>query len=209
MVLLREVTHLAGLTNDQTAGPYAASVRLAATLGAPAAGTLIALFGAPAVLVVDAGTFLVSAVVIFFLIPAGLADGSGAPAAAGEAGKPSLTAGFAVVRGDRLLANLTLFAVVLAVMTVGWNSVGAPIYGKAVLGSPVQLGMLLGLFGLGALLGNLIYASLSRTVDRRTILIAALALAGPLPWIALAVRPPLAVLSYFGSWRCPASVSAL
>lgn len=69
MVMLREVTSLAGLTSEQTAGPYAASVRLAATVGAPAAGVLIALTGAPGVLLVDAVTFLLSAALVLGLVP--------------------------------------------------------------------------------------------------------------------------------------------
>lgn len=181
MVMLRDVTSLAGLTSDQTAGPYAASVRLAATLGAPAAGTLIAFIGAPGVLVVDAATFLISAALVLVLVPAAPAGRSGAAAAAAHPGKSNLTAGFAVLCGDPMLMTLTRFAVVLAVMTAGWNSVGAPIYGKTLLNSPVQLGMVLGLFGAGALLGNLIYAPLSRKLNRYTILIGALTLAGPLP----------------------------
>lgn len=192
MVMLRDVTHLAGLANDQTTGPYTASVRLAATLGAPAAGTLIAFIGAPGVLVVDAATFLISATLVVLLVPAVPANRS--DAAAEHPGTSGLAAGFAVLRADRILMTLTLFAVVLAVITAGWNSVRAPIYGKTVLHSPVQLGLLLGLFGAGALLGNLTYASLGRKLNRYTILIAALTLAGPLPWVGLAFHPPLLVL---------------
>jgi MFS family permease len=194
MVMLRDVTHLAGLRSDQTTGPYTASVRLAATLGAPAAGALITLIGAPGVLVVDAATFLISAIVVVLLVPVASPDPSDTAAVADHAGKSSLTAGFAVLRRDRLLVTLTLFAVVLAVMTGGWNSVGAPLYGKTVLSSPLQLGMVLGAFGAGALLGNLIHTPLSRRLSRYALLIAALTSAGPLPWLALASHPPLIVL---------------
>lgn len=155
---------------------------------------MIAFIGAPGVLVVDAATFLISAALVLVLVPAAPAGRSGAAPAAGHPNKSNLTAGFAVLRGDLMLRTLTLFAVVLAVMTAGWNSVGAPIYGKTVLNSPVQLGMVLGLFGAGALLGNLIYAPLSRKLNRYHILIGALTLAGPLPWVGLAFQPPLLVL---------------
>jgi MFS family permease len=193
MVMLRDVTRLAGLTHDQTIGPYAASVRLAATLGAPAAGTLIAFIGAPSVLVFDAATFLLSAALILLLVPA--AQDEPADAASDEnPGRSDVTAGIAVLRGDRMLLTLTLFAVVLAVMTAGWNSVGAPIYGKTVLNSAVQLGVVLGLFGAGALVGNLAYAPLSRRLSRYILLVAALIAAGPLPWVGLAFHPPLMVL---------------
>jgi MFS family permease len=198
MVMLLDVTNLAGLNSDQTAGPYAASVRLAATVGAPAAGTLIAFVGAPAVLVVDAATFLISATLVLLLVPAAPARrpvvATDPDAATQDSSKVSLTAGFKMLCADRVLMTLTLFAVVLAVMTGGWNSVAAPIYGRNVLSSPVQLGMVLGLFGAGALLGNLIYAPLSRTLSRYTLLIAALTLAGPLPWVGLALDPPLVIL---------------
>lgn len=193
MVMLRDVTSLAGLTHDQTIGPYTASVRLAATLGAPAAGTLITFFGAPGVLVVDAATFLVSAALVLLLVP-NTPESRTAAASAEQPGTSDLTAGFAVLRGDRMLRTLTIVAVVLAVMTAGWNSVGAPIYGKTVLNSAVQLGVVLGLFGAGALLGTLAYAPLSRRLNRYTLLIAALICAGPLPWVGLACHPPLLTL---------------
>lgn len=195
MVMLRDVTHLAALSSEQTTGPYAASVRLAATVGAPAAGALIAFSGAPAVLVVDAATFLLSATVILLMVPVAPAGACGAaPAATEPSGRSSPTAGFAVLRADRMLTTLTAFAVVLAVTTSAWNAVGAPVYGRTVLHSPVQLGLVLGAFGAGALLGNLIHARLTRALSRYTILIAALTTAGPLPWVGLALQPPLLVL---------------
>lgn len=193
MVMLGDATSLAGLTSDQTAGPYTAGVRLAATLAGPAAGALIAFIGAPSVLVVDAVTFLVSAGVVVLLVPAAPAVRPGAPRVE-PIGQSDLTAGFRTLRDDQTLLTLTIFAVVLATMTAGWNSVGAPIYGRTVLHSSIQLGVVLGLFGAGALLGNLVYAPLSRRLSRYAILIAALTCAGPLPWIGLAFHPPLPVL---------------
>lgn len=194
MVLLREVTTLAGLTSEQTAGPYAASVRLAATLGAPVAGTLIAFIGAPGVLVVDAATFLLSAALVLVLVPTAAGGRSAASSVGEHRGTSNLMTGAALLFSDPVLRTLTLFAVVLAVMTAGWNSVGAPIYGKTVLASPIQLGLVLGTFGAGALVGNLVYAHLRRNLSRYVILIGALTLAGPLPWVGLALRPPLLVL---------------
>lgn len=194
MVMLREVTRLAGLTSEQTAGPYAASVRLAATLGAPTAGALVALTGAPGVLVVDAATFLLSAALVVGLVPAPADGGSQASSAGEHLGTSNLKTGTALLFSDPVLRILTVFAAVLAVMSAGWNSVGAPIYGRTVLASPVRLGLVLGLFGAGALVGNLVHAPLSRKLNRYTILIGALTLAGPLPWVGLAFKPPLLVL---------------
>lgn len=194
MVMLRKVTDLAGLTSEQTAGPYAASIRLAATLGAPAAGALIALIGAPGVLAVDAATFVFSAALVLGLVPAAADAGSRASSAGEHPGSLSLTTRTSLLFNDPVLRALTLFAVVLAVMNAGWNSVGAPIYGRTVLHSSVQLGVVLGSFGAGALAGNLVYASLSRNLNPYGILIGALTLAGPLPWVGLAFRPPLLVL---------------
>lgn len=74
------------------------------------------------------------------------------------------------------------------------GTASGPIYGKTVLASSVRLGLVLGMFGAGALVGNLIYERLSRSLNRYAILIGALTLAGPLPWVGLALRPPLLVL---------------
>jgi predicted MFS family arabinose efflux permease len=194
MVMLRELTSLAGLAGDQTTGPYTASVRLAATLGTPTAGVLIASVGAPSALVVDAVTFLVSAGLILLLVPAAPVGRRSGATRVEPPGESHLTTGFRTLRDDTMLLTLTVFAVVLAAMAAGWNSVGAPVYGRTVLSSSVQLGVVLGVFGAGALLGNLAYAPFSRRLSRYAILIAALVCAGPLPWIGLALHPPLAVL---------------
>jgi predicted MFS family arabinose efflux permease len=194
LVLLREVTALAGLRDEQTSGAYAASVRLASTLGAPTAGALIAVIGAPGVLAVDAATFLISAVTVWGLIPAhpSARRDSGSRRDPERRSRP--TDGFTVLRNDPLLLTLSGIAVAFAVTSAGWASVAAPIYGQTVLRSPLQLGVVLGTFGAGALIGNLTYARLARHLSRYTILATALLLSGPALWTGLGLQAPLPVL---------------
>jgi predicted MFS family arabinose efflux permease len=196
LVMLREATGVAGLSIEQTTGLYAASVRLASTLGAPVAGALIAFVGALGVLVVDAVTFFLSATLVWWLIappdlqPAPTVE----PEPAARTGLSNVVQGFAVLRRDRVLLLLTLLAILWAVTLAGWSSVAAPIYGQGVLDSSIAMGFLLGAFGAGALLGNMSYPALSRRFRRYTILGVALVVSGPVLWVALAVQPPLEIL---------------
>lgn len=142
----------------------------------------------------DAVTFLLSAAIIWGLVPARSATGRDSRSGRGSDRRPHLSDGLTVLRNDPLLLTLSGIAVALAVTSAGWASVAAPIYGHTVLGNPVQLGVALGAFGAGALIGNLAYARLSRHLSRYAILATTLILSGPVLWIGLGLRAPLPVL---------------
>ncbi|MGI4894841.1 MAG: hypothetical protein ACRYF3_06995 [Janthinobacterium lividum] len=69
--LLPEAAAAAGVRLERTMGWMEATERGARFLGAPLAGLLVTTFGALNVLALDAATFILAAVVVLSLIPAG------------------------------------------------------------------------------------------------------------------------------------------
>jgi MFS family permease len=69
-------------------------------------------------------------------------------------------------------------------------SVMLPIYAKRILGSPVDLGLIMGAIGAAALLGGVLYGAVGRRLPRRATLIGALITVG-LPFWVFATLPPL------------------
>jgi predicted MFS family arabinose efflux permease len=164
---------------------------VAVTAGAPLGGLLIAVLSAPSVLLVDAATFFVSAVLVQALVPPDTTarGAAAAPLPAGQ--RVGVGAGFAVLRQDRTLAQLTAAVVVLAVVEASWASVLAPVYGTEVLDSALVLGVLFGVWGAGATAGSLLHPRLATRWSAPLLLIAAVLLAGAPRFAVLAAAPPL------------------
>jgi predicted MFS family arabinose efflux permease len=190
LILLRRVREQAALSNERATGIYLAGVRLAAAIGAPLAGGLIALVGAPGVLVVDAATFVVSAVIVQLTVRPDTncvdwdADTEGL----------NVLGGFKAIRADKALRLMVGMSVVLASLGAGWATVGAPVYGQRVLGSSTLLGLLFGAYGFGAVVGNLGFAWLARRWTTHRLLWTALLLTGVPVFVALAANQPVPVL---------------
>ncbi len=187
-VLLTTASAARGVSTDATTGAYSASVSVAATAGAPLGGVLIAVLGAPSVLLVDAATFLASAVLVQALLPADARAQRRATTASGQA-PPRAGAGFAVLRRDRALGILTAAFVVLAVVNASWASVIAPVYGQEVLRSPLVLGAVFGAFGAGATAGSLLHPWASARVPAHLLLCGSVLVAGVPQFMALAAAP--------------------
>jgi predicted MFS family arabinose efflux permease len=194
LVLLAVASAARGASTGSTTGAYAASVRVAATAGAPLGGLLIAVLSAPSVLLVDAATFFASAALVQALVPADVPAPRAAGAPAPAATRVGVGAGFAALRRDRTLALLAPAVIVLAVLEASWASVLAPVYGTQVLGSAALLGVLFGVLGAGATAGSLLHPWLATRLPAHLLLVAAVLLAGAPRFAALAAAPPLACL---------------
>jgi predicted MFS family arabinose efflux permease len=166
------------------------ATRITMLIGPPLAGVLIALIGAPAVLVVDAATFLFALVVIALFVP------GGKPAeATGDA--QGILAGVRYLRRNRLLLAWTLS---MAVGDAAWNALFAtlPFYAFTEYdGNAKVAGILLACFGVAAVAGNILSFRVRRRLEPATLIAvfvlaqaAALWLlvgAGPAGWIAAAL----------------------
>lgn len=166
------------------------ATRITMLLGPPLAGVLITLIGAPAVLVVDAATFLFALALIALFVP------GGRPVESTEDAQGVL-AGVRYLRRNRLLLAWTLS---MAVGDAAWNALFAtlPFYAFTEYdGNAKVAGILLACFGVAAVAGNILSFRVRRRLEPATLIAvfvvaqaAALWLlvgAGPAGWIAAAL----------------------
>ena len=187
--LLPDVTRLAGMRLERANSAAQAIQRGSQLLGAPLAGLLIALLGTSNVLWVDAASFAVSALMVAAMVPSSHAV-AGATATQGYL--TELKKGVQFIRRDRLI-----FAIVMTVMVTNFLdapvfSVIMPVYVKQKFGSAVGLGLMLGAFGGGALLGTIIFGAIGHRMPRRATFIGAFIILGLQFWI-LTTLPGLPV----------------
>ena len=158
-------------------------------LGPPLAGLLITLFAPGNVLWIDAATFVVSAALVAAFVPARRPE-----ARAREAGRylAELAEGVAFIRRDRLVVWMFGIGVVANSLAVPLVAVVLPFFAREAYGSAVDLGLMLGGFGGGALAGTSLYAIFGGRLPRRATLVAAISLLGVPFWILVA-PPPLGV----------------
>ncbi|MGW7054978.1 MFS transporter [Streptomyces sp. NPDC054887] len=178
-VLVPDLAAHAGTSLARGASLFEGVSRGARMIGAALAGVLIALFGAEAVLLLDAATFAASAL----LVAAGV---RGVRAAEPQKAAPvSFTTYRAELREGYvfLLRHRLLLAVVLMVMCTngldqGWSAVLLPVHAKDNLGGAADLGLLTAVFGGSALLGALLYGAVGERFPRRAVFTVAFLLCG-------------------------------
>jgi len=151
-------------------------------LGPVLAGVLVGIIGAPAVLIVDACTFVFALVVIAAVVPS-------APRVEPEGAGRGLLAGVRFVVRDRLLRAWTA---TMAVGDAAWNALFAAIpyytftrYNE----NPRLAGVLFACFGISAVAGNFLSFRLRRRFSARNLIVfGVLAQAAPL-WLLTAAGP--------------------
>ncbi len=142
-------------------------------------------------LLLDAATFAVSALLILAAVPR--------PRSAADEGTKSegyvveLLGGLRFVWGNLAMRNIILAAVVCNFLASPLLAVVLPVYAAQFLGSATGLGAMLAGFGGGALVGAVLYGAVGHRLPRRGTLIICLGAFG-LPLLALTAQPPLPVV---------------
>lgn len=182
-VLMPRLAERAGTTVARASSGYEGASRGARMLGAPLAGVLIAGIGAANVLVLDAGTFAVSALLIGLGVHERTrrAERTAAPkpAKAAKGGKGSALAAYRaeLAEGYRYLVRARLlFSVVAMVMVTNaldqaWSSVLLPVEAREHLGGSVGIGMVSGVFAAAALTGSLLFGAIGHRFSQRALFI--------------------------------------
>jgi predicted MFS family arabinose efflux permease len=181
---------LAELFGDDEARVSAANAwlqgatRITMLTGPPLAGVLITVIGAPAVLVVDAATFLVALALIALIVP------GGKPVEATDDAR-GILAGVRYLGRNRLLFAWT---VTMAVGDAAWNALFAtlPYYAYTEYdGNAKVAGILLACFGVAAVAGNVISFRVRRRMEPATLIaVFVLAQAAPL-WLLTGAGPAI------------------
>jgi MFS family permease len=189
------VPGLAGLGEtplERATSMYDGVSRGARMLGAPLAGVLIAVWGASNILLIDAGTFAASAILVQLMVPSSVR-----PAVAVEDPEPylaQLRSGLQYLRHDRLIAGITSMVMVTNLLDAAYSSVLVPVFARDVLHSSVALGLLGGTFGGGALLGTVIYGVVGPRLPRWPVYTVAFLVVGGPRFFLLGAAPPMPVI---------------
>jgi MFS family permease len=195
-----DVAAAAGWSNERGAGLADSVHRFGTFVGAPAGGLLVAAIGAPAVIAIDALTFLVSAaiVAVFVRLPARTATDPDTGTADPEDAAPSgstvrrylgeLADGFRFVRRDPLLLAIVAMVTLTNLLDQALFAVLMPVWADERFGSAAPLGIIAGTFGAGALVGSLLMSAYGERLPRRRAYAWAFLL-GAVPRIFVLVAP--------------------
>ena len=161
-------------------------------LGPPLAGILIAALTPSNVPFVDAASFAFSAAAVAALVPPAIRPAEEAVEEAQDPGGyfANLAEGLSFIRRDRLLFSIIVIAVLVNFLLTPLLSVVLPVYAKQAFGSAVNLGLMLGAFGGGALVGTLVYGAVGHRWPCRTTIVVSLIIIG-LPFWVLVAMPSL------------------
>jgi MFS family permease len=159
-------------------------------VGGPLAGFLIALIGAAQTLFVDAATFGISALLIWWLVPKPVSQ----PHQAGAGYLAGLREGLHFVWNDRLIRAVLAMVMVTNLLDYGASVVLFTLYADQVLGGPAPLGLMIGAFGIGSVLGAFGYGVVGERLPKRWTFLLAFAVGGAPRFFLLAAQPGLAVI---------------
>ncbi|MER5985303.1 MFS transporter [Streptomyces sp. NPDC001787] len=202
-VLVPDLAEHAGTTLTRAASLFDAVSRGARMVGAALAGLLIALVGAETVLLLDAATFGLSAV----LVATGVRGVRAAePRKAAEpvslrTYRAELREGYGYLLGNRLLLSVVIMVMFMNGTDQGWNAVLLPVHAEGELGGATDLGLLTALFGAGGLTGALLYGAVGHRFSRWTVFAVCVLLCGAPRFLVAAVTGttlPLAVTMLLG-----------
>lgn len=187
--LLPDLAERSGVPLERATAGYDAIARGARMVGAPIAGVLIALLGAPNLLVLDAATYLVSALLVWRYVP-------GAREQARERAPylADLRAGLGYVRRMPLVRNVVVLCMLTNMLDAGLGAVLMPLHAREVLGTPVALGVVMGVSGGAAVAGALAFGAWGSRRARRQLFVVSYVLCGVPRFAVLALQAPLWVI---------------
>jgi MFS family permease len=184
--LLPQLLDRAGMTLERGTSLFDGVSRGANMLGAPLAGVLIALLGPANVLILDAATFAVSALLMRLFVPAAAPrDEDAAP----ERYLTQLKEGYAFLWRTPIVRAIVVMVLVTNMLDAAMGGVLMPVYADRVLGSVVALGLMSGAMGATAFAGTLVFAWIGHRMPRVATLVAGFTLGGPSRFFLLAALP--------------------
>lgn len=195
--LLPDVVELAEARMERASGIRAGIQQSAILVGAPIGGVLVATFGATAALWIDSATFLVSAALVGLLVPK-----PGVSAEEKERGRffAELAEGMRFIWRQRVLRAVVLMVLLTNLLEAPFP-VLTSVMAKEEYGSASDLGLMLGVFGGGALVGSLAYSAVGHRLPRRKTFLWCFT-AVPFTYLGLGTLPPLplalALLAFAG-----------
>jgi MFS family permease len=188
----------AALSLERANSADRAIARAGQLIGPVLAGVLIAVIGPSNVLFVDAATFALSALLIAVCIPAAASVRSEADPPRSSSYRAELSQGLRFVASNRLLLPMMLLALVGNAFDVPLLTVVLPVSADEIFGSPTSLGLMLGSFAGGAMIGTILFGAIGGVLPRRRLFLSGWLLAVVISYGALAAQVPLAAIVLAG-----------
>lgn len=185
MAVVPDVAAMAGVPIERANGIAQAIQSGSVLAGPPLAGLAIAWLGASNVLWLNAGSFLVSAAIIWKVFPP-------VEAVAETTGRylDEVREGLRFIGGSRFLVALLSIGAIANFAGAPLFAVILPVYAREVYGEPTDLGWLLGGIGAGSLLGAVAFSTWGARIPKRRVAIG-LSFLSAAPVAFLALDPPL------------------
>lgn len=179
-VMLRPLAEEAGIKVIRVTSAYEGFSRTAMLLGSAAGGLLIAWAGPLGAIWVDAASFAVCALVVALLVRL---PEDAFPRQTPDTREPYLVAlrgGFRVLWRDPLLPSMIVMLFVINMFNQAGIAVFIPLWVDEVLHSPEALGLVIGTFAAGAVLGAVVFTAIApRLPMYRTFMIGAVLACSP------------------------------
>jgi MFS family permease len=188
--LLPELAEQAGMPIERVTSLTHVIERGARMVGAPLAGLLITVIGTANVLWLDAASFLISAGIIWIMIPALRVQKD--ESVSGHYFE-ELKDGLRFIVRDQLILAIVVMVMLTNFLDAIFGGVLQPVYVKEVYGSALNLGLLIAANGGGAVIGGLIFAAVGHRLPRHATFVGAFVLTGFRFWV-YALYPPVWVL---------------
>jgi MFS family permease len=198
-----------GIPNERAAGLNSVAQRTGMLAGLPLAGVLIAVAGAPMVVLVDAVTFAIAALLIAAAVPAAATTADDDAAEPGVSDRQLTVRGYLsrlgdgmrFIRADRVIAGIALMVAAANLLDVALDSVFIPVWVHTRLHHASGLGLIGGAMAAGSVTGALAGTWLGHRMPRHLTYAVGFLLGGCPVFIALAFAsalPPVMVVAALG-----------
>lgn len=196
-VLVPELAALAGMPLARAAGAQSTVQRTASMVGAGTAGALVALVGPIPALIVDAGGFAISALLVACLVPRRIPRAAASDVSDADPDEPvggGFVAGIRFIAASPLLRAIVLLVTLTNAIDVAGMTVLKPVYATSVLEDPAMLGFMVGCFAAGALTGSALFGAFGHRYSGRLMFATCFVLAGAPPYLTMALGADLPLL---------------
>jgi MFS family permease len=193
--LVPELAELAQMPIERATSLIQIIERSSRLIGAPLGGLLIALIGTEKVLWLDAASFFISAGIIAVTIKVHQPVQQ-------EENEPSgkyfdqLREGLRFIYNDKLMLAIVIMVMATNFLDAVFGGVVQPVFVKQVYGQALDLGLLIGANGAGAVIGALIFSVVGPRLPRFTVFVVGFVLTS-LKFFLYATYPPLWVALVF------------
>ena len=164
--------------------------RLTHLAGPPLAGLLIVLIGPTAVIWFDVVSFAMSVLLVVVFVPTIHPDGEGDA----SHWMDRVREGFSFLWGDPLLRTLILVIGAVNVLMNPVFLVVLPVYADATTGRAIDLGLLIGAFGVGSVIAAVSFGAFAAHMPRHVVIRAGLLITAVPVWVLATVPPVLVAL---------------